>query len=159
MFQKMTLIVLLLAIVSCKDEKSNSIEQSAKADFLVGNWESKTEFGTLTESWIKASDSTFTGKSYFITLTNDTLHSESITLKDINENLVYEATVKGQNEDKAVAFALTNSKENSLTFENLKHDYPQKITYTKKSSTNLTAEISGKQKGELSSEKFEMTKK
>ncbi|WP_307293758.1 hypothetical protein [Flavobacterium sp. SORGH_AS_0622] len=46
-----------------------------------------------------------------------------------------------------------------MVFENPKHDYPQKITYTKGPNNTLTAEISGKLNGKPSSEKFVMTKK
>jgi hypothetical protein len=47
---------------------------------ILGNWESKSDEGTLTESWSKVNDSTFQATSYFIK-EKDTIHFETITLQ------------------------------------------------------------------------------
>lgn len=77
-------------------------------------------------------------------------------LQQIGEQLSYKANVRGQNDDKPVAFLLTETKENQLVFENPTHDYPQKISYTQVSKDSLVAEISGIQSGKPSSEKYIM---
>ncbi|WP_409417131.1 DUF6265 family protein [Flavobacterium sp. PS2] len=158
MTQKITFILLLLAVVSCKNAETPEKEKIKTADWLIGKWENVSPQGTLTETWSKVNDSTFQGSSYFIK-GKDTIHFESIKLQQKGENLTYNATVKGQNNDQAVAFELTTSTEKELVFENPKHDYPQKISYTKDANNTLTAEISGKLQGKLSSEKFVMVKK
>jgi hypothetical protein len=71
--------------------------------------------------------------------------------------LTYYATVLGQNNDKA-AFKQTNETPKQLTFENLKHDYPKKITYTHKTTIELAVKISGIQQGKPTSEEFIMKK-
>ena len=106
----------------------------------------------------KENDSTFNGNSYFIN-TKDTVHFESIKLTQKTEELIYVATVVGQNDDKAVDFKLTSDADNTFTFENPTHDYPQKITYKKVNETNLVATISGKQQGKESQESYPMSKK
>ncbi|BFM44254.1 hypothetical protein CFS9_28950 [Flavobacterium sp. CFS9] len=158
MFQKITLSVLLIAAVSC--QKKNSVEKDKikVADWLIGNWENKSADGVLTENWQKLNDSTFSGASYFIK-EKDTIHFENIVLSQKEETLTYFATVKGQNDDKPVAFQSIAESDKQLVFENPKHDYPQKITYTKGANNTLTAEISGNLNGKPSSEKFVMTKK
>jgi hypothetical protein len=115
--------------------------------------------GTLTESWKKLNDSTYVGSSYFI-LTNakDTLHNETITLSQNDEDLIYSATVQGQNNDEPVSFKFNPSIENELVFENPTHDYPQKISYKKVSNIKLVATISGTQQGKSSQESYPMTK-
>ncbi|KIC00131.1 MULTISPECIES: DUF6265 family protein [unclassified Flavobacterium] len=158
MTQKITLILLLLAVVSCKNAEAPEKDKIKTADWLIGKWENVSPQGTLTETWSKVNDSTFQGSSYFIK-GKDTIHFESIKLQQKGEDLTYNATVKGQNNDQAVAFELTTSTEKGLVFENPKHDYPQKISYTKDANNTLTAEISGKLQGKLSSEKFVMVKK
>ena len=75
------------------------------------------------------------------------------------ETLTYLATVKGQNDNKPVAFTSTNETENKLIFENPQHDYPQKITYTKGSNNTLTAEVTGRLEGKVTTERFIMVKK
>jgi hypothetical protein len=157
MFQKTTLLLLLLAIVSCKNSEANEKDQIKSANWLLGNWSAKMADGDLSESWKQLNDSTFQGGSFFIK-GKDTLHFESITLQQKGEELFYNATVKGQNENKAVTFKLTTKTAKQLVFENPKHDYPQKITYTLITKDSLVAAISGIQLGKPSSEKFGMKK-
>ncbi|MFE3869330.1 DUF6265 family protein [Flavobacterium sp. LS2P90] len=157
MFQKTTLILLLLAIVSCKNSDSNEKDKIKAARWILGNWGNKSADGKLSETWKKVNDSTFQAQSYFIK-EKDTLHFESITIQQKGEELSYSATVKGQNSDKPVTFKLTNSTEKQLVFENPKHDYPKKIIYTQINKDGLVAEISGTLEGKPSSEKFSMKK-
>lgn len=155
MFQKMTLLLLLLAIVSCKNTEATEKDQIKTANWLLGKWNTKIADGDLSENWKQLNDSTFQAESFFIK-GKDTLHSESITLQQKKEELFYNATVKGQNENKAITFKLTSKTEKQLIFENPKHDYPQKITYTLINKDSLVASISGVQLGKTSSEKYGM---
>lgn len=144
-------------MVSCKDSDANKNEKIKAASWLLGNWENKSADGNLTENWEKVNDSTFQAQSYYIK-EKDTLHFESITLQQKGENLTYTATVKGQNNDKPVSFKLKTATDKQLAFENLKHDYPQKISYTQITPDSLVAKISGIQQGKPSSEQFSMKK-
>jgi hypothetical protein len=157
MFQKTNFILLLLAFVSCKNSESNENEKIKSANWLLGKWENKIDEGSLSERWEKLNDSTLQAQSLFIK-GKDTLHFEAITLQQKGEDLIYSATVKGQNNNKPVSFKMTIESEKQLVFENPKHDYPQKITYTLISKDSLVAEISGIQLGKPSSEKFGMKK-
>lgn len=157
MFKKTTLILFLLAIVSCKNTETTEKDKIKSASWLLGKWDAKTADGTLSENWKKVNDSTFQGESFFIK-DKDTLHSESILLQQKGDELFYNATVKGQNDNKAVPFKLMTGNEKQLAFENPKHDYPQKITYDLINKDSLTASISGIQLGKPSSEKFGMKK-
>ncbi|TDE00816.1 DUF6265 family protein [Flavobacterium hiemivividum] len=160
MYKKITFLVLITIFVSCKKTDSDDPDQNEKdiiktARWLQGQWENKSEDGTLTETWKKVNDSTYNGHSFFLK-GKDTIHYETIVLQQIEEQLSYNANVRGQNDDKPVAFLLTETKENQLVFENPTHDYPQKISYTQVSKDSLVAEISGIQSGKPSSEKYVM---
>ncbi|KQO33167.1 hypothetical protein ASF10_19020 [Flavobacterium sp. Leaf82] len=157
MFQKITLLALVLVAISCQKKESVEKDKIKIADWLIGNWENKSPDGALSENWIKLNDSTFSAASYFIK-GKDTLHFENIVLAQKGETLTYFATVKGQNDDKPVAFPSTAESDKQLIFENPKHDYPQKITYTKGADNTITAEISGKLDGKVTTEKFVMAK-
>ena len=157
MFQKTTLILLLITIVSCKKSDETENDKIKVANWILGNWENKSPDGNLTENWEKANDSTFQATSYFIK-EKDTIHFETITLQQKGEQLIYSAIVKGQNDDKPVDFKLTTATEKQLVFENPKHDYPQKISYTQITPDSLVAKISGIQQGKPSSEQFSMKK-
>lgn len=158
MFQKITLLALVLAVISCQKKESVEKDKIKIADWLIGNWENKSPDGALSENWIKLNDSTFSASSYFIR-GKDTLHFENIVLAQKGEILTYFATVKGQNDDKPVAFQSTAESDKQLVFENLKHDYPQKITYTKGTDNTITAEVTGNLQGKVTTEKFVMAKK
>lgn len=152
-----TILVLLLVVVACKNSDSNKNDKIKASQWLLGKWESNSTDGFLQETWKKVNDSTFQATSYYIK-EEDTLHFETITLQQKGEELTYSAAVKGQNEDKPVAFKLTSSIEKQLVFENPKHDYPQKISYTQISPYSLVAKISGIQQAKSSSEQFTMKK-
>ncbi|APA00840.1 hypothetical protein BIW12_02370 [Flavobacterium commune] len=158
MMQKITLLLSILLIASaCKKNNNAEKDLIKKADWLIGNWENKTNLGTLSENWEKVNDSTFKAKSLFIK-DKDTIHNESIILEQKGENLNYTTTIIGQNDNKPIRFQLNEDIENELIFENLKNDYPQKISYKKTSKTSLTTQISGLQSGKSSSEKYNMVK-
>ncbi|SDW90552.1 DUF6265 family protein [Flavobacterium degerlachei] len=162
MFQKILFILLIITFISCKKSDSNSPEDTEKAKiktarWLIGTWENKSAEGNLKEIWNKVNDSTYEGQSYFIK-GKDTIHFEKIQLQQKGEELTYSPTVRGQNDDKPVAFQLTNVNDKELIFENPKHDYPQKISYKNVSKDSLVAEISGLQSGKPSSEKYLMKK-
>ena len=154
---KKTILFLLTSLLFISCQKSKEATKIVDADWILGNWESKSAEGTLTESWSKVNDSTFQATSYFIK-EKDTIHFETISLQQKGEFHTYAASVKGQNNDKAVQFTQTNKAPKQLSFENLKHDYPQKISYTQKNASNLLVEISGIQQGKTSSEQFLMVK-
>lgn len=149
----------ILMFISCQNKSEKKFDKLEKMNWLLGNWENEMPEGVLTETWTKENDSTFSGTTYFIINKKDTVHSEVIILRQLNDVLVYRPTVKGQNNDEPVDFKLSSESENSFSFENPKHDYPQKIVYKKVNETNLVATISGIQQGKQSSESYPMKKK
>ena len=150
------LLVAVALVISCKkSEKENKLEA---ANWLVGTWENKSDYGDMIEIWNKSNDSLYVGNSYFIKQ-KDTLHSESIELKQKGDVVLYIPTVKGQNNDQPVTFQLTKQTPKQLVFENPTHDFPQKIVYQQITADSLVATISGMQQGKVSSESFSMKKK
>lgn len=151
MKKAITILVLIFSFTSCKKtEKTNKI---ASMDWLVGKWENNSDQGNLSETWEKADSNSYKGQSYFIKA-KDTLHFESIHLKSTGENVLYTSTIKGQNNDKAVEYKLTNATAKQLVFENLKQDYPKKIVYRQITQDSIMATISGVQQGKASTESY-----
>lgn len=153
------IIVVCVLFLSCQPSSDKKFEQLEKMNWLVGQWENKMPEGILTETWTKTNDSTFSGTSYFIINKNDTVHSETILLTQLKDELIYSPKVKGQNDDKSVDFILTSNIENSFVFENPKHDYPKKIVYKKVAENGLITTISGIQQGKQSNESYPMKRK
>ena len=156
-FLKIASLFLIFSLVSCQNKSGNSgkHEKLATMNWLLGDWENKMEEGNLSENWVSKDDSTFVGHSYFIK-EKDTMSIESIELLQKGEDLFYIPTVKGQNNDKPVTFKLTTATAMEFTFENLAHDYPQKIVYKKAGPNDLIATISGTQQGKKSTESYPM---
>src|SRR5690606_32122460 len=147
-------IVSATLLISCKDTQVRE-RQISKADWLLGSWINATPNGNLSEHWQKENDSVYRGRSFFIKKT-DTIHSESITLTELNGELFYSPTVQGQNGNKPADFKMSAATAQQLVFENPAHDFPQKITHTKVANDSLGAETSGMQHGKPASEKFAM---
>lgn len=149
------------AIFSCNnstaDNNRKSFNELEKANWLIGEWQNSSPEGNATEIWAKQNDSTYSGKSYFIS-GKDTLSSETISLEQNGEELYYIPTVKDQNDGQAIKFIFTALTSKQLVFENPKHDFPQKISYTQITSDSLLAEISGAIDGKQESQKFQMTR-
>ena len=159
MVQKTTLLLLLIAFVSCNKSSSKSDKELIlAAQGLLGNWELKTTDGILSESWVKVNDSTYNGSSLFLK-GKDTIHHETIILQQLGENLTYKTRIKGQNNDDPIIFLYKETTENEFVFENPNNDYPQKIKYTTATPNKLTAEISGLQSKKQHSEKYTLGKK
>ena len=156
-FYTIALAALFLG-AGCKKATEKQPGQITKAEWLIGNWENKTENGTLSENWEKVNDSTFHGTSYFIKGT-DTLHNETVELSQKGDNLIYSPNVKGQNADLPVAFKMTSATANTLVFENPAHDFPPKISYKMIAKDSIVAEISCMQGGKPASESYPMGRK
>jgi hypothetical protein len=154
---KKTILSLLIILSFASCQKSKEVSKIVAANWLLGNWENKSADGDLLESWKKVNDSLYDGESYFIK-GKDTLHFEKIQMKQKGEALFYIATVKGQNNDKPVTFIHNDTIEKQLVFENPKHDFPQKIVYSRITKDSIIIQISGIQQGKPSSERFSMKK-
>jgi hypothetical protein len=151
-------LLIVILIVSCQKKSEKKFEKLEKLSWLLGNWENQMPNGILVENWKRENDSTYNGESFFINK-KDTIHYEYIQLIQNKEEVVYNAIVEGQNNEQAIPFILTSETNNTFIFENLKHDYPQKIVYKKINTNHLIATISGTQQGKFSSENYSMTKK
>ncbi len=154
--KKLIGLFIISLLLSCGKNK-NKFEKLKQMNWLIGNWENKLPIGTLTENWKKENDSIFIGQSFFIKA-KDTLHNENIELNQVGDDVYYIPTVIGQNNDEPVTFKLTTITTNQIVFENPKHDFPQKIVYSKITNDSIIATISGIQQGKASKESYPMKK-
>ena len=139
------------------ETKPKEISAIENAGWLIGKWQQTSSEGILTETWEKLNDSTYAGKSFFV-IGKDTVSSETIRIEQHGKTLLYIPTVKNQNNEQPISFVLTSSTTQQMVFENQKHDFPQKISYSQTNKTSLTAEISGLVNGKKKSQSFPMQK-
>lgn len=142
----LSILAFLLSIASCKND---SIDNIGHVKWLSGKWESKTPDGTLYENWERLNDSVMKGHAFAIA-DGDTTFSEQAYILRKNGVLVYSVTV---NEEQTTDFTLVSAGEEAV-FENLQHDYPQRIIYTKPVKDSLFARIEGVVDGVYTKEDF-----
>ena len=153
----------LIVVISCNKYDVNGrlikdYDELEKTNWLLGEWEKKDSLGTLKEIWNTLDDSTFAGQSYYIINEKDTVHYETVELIQDGDHLIYNATVKGQNNDEHVPFQKTIDEDSLVVFENPKHDFPQKISYKLVNPSEINISISGKESGKLSSQQYRLKK-
>jgi hypothetical protein len=125
--------------------------------WLIGTWKNVDGDFTTYEIWEKKSDKLFSGKSFSLQ-GNDTVFYESITLQQNGNETFYIPTVRGQNENKPVAFKFLKWQDGEFIFENKEHDFPQQIVYKNPQPDFLCARIQGKQDGKEHHEDFDFVR-
>lgn len=145
-------IVIALVITGWRAYDKHDLK---KAEWLIGTWESKTPRGSLFENWKKISDNEFAGKSYILK-NGDTTIFESIRIVEEEKQLFYIPIVKDQNGGQPVRFKLKQLTDSQMIFENLQHDFPQQISYSRIGTDSLLAQISGTKNGKDRKQGFPM---
>ncbi|MFY7900600.1 MAG: DUF6265 family protein [Chitinophagaceae bacterium] len=134
---------------------TNQKSDIKKANWLLGTWENKSQRGNIFETWTKINNQELFGKSYMLK-EKDTIVFETIQLVQEQNNVWYIPTVTNQNNNMPVKFSAKIVEDNTIVFENLQHDFPQLISYTKINADSLVAEISGIKNGMERKQKFPM---
>jgi len=113
--------------------------QSNFPEFLHGTW--KMENKEIFERWDLLNENSLKGFSY--SFENGQMRVlEYFDISRTKENVVYSATVLGQNNGKSIEFIQTGF-GNAIVFENPNHDSPKKIVYNKISDNELFVEVLG----------------
>lgn len=109
-------------------------------EFSIGTW--KVENKENYEVWNKLSPVEFSGEVYKL-IDNSKNISETLTLKIVENKIVYQATVPSQNDGKTIDFNLNTLIKITFSFENLQHDFPKKIQYKKIDQNKIFIQVLG----------------
>lgn len=109
--------------------------------FLAGTW--KIENKENYETWSLKDKDALEGSAYKIRNGNK-LIEEYLSIKVSGDNIIYTAKVVNQNNGQPIEFLLNKSVKDKFSFENLAHDFPKKIQYTKRNDTTLFVSVLGK---------------
>ncbi len=126
----------LVLITSCAEQPMDQF------DFLLGTW--KVEGKDQYEAWVKESQIEFSGHAY-ANMDRQIRILESITIKQTNDQIMYEATVPDQNEGQTIPFILNEEVKPCFSFENPGHDFPKKIQYCIISESVLDIRVLGEE--------------
>ncbi len=129
-------LALLTMFTNANAQSINSLS------WLSGVWVQQSPKFTIYETWELSSDyQSLLGKGITL-VNNDIVSEEEISITIVKGKLTYNVTVKNQNNGETIPFAATEQTQNHIVFENLNHDFPQKISYNKVSDQQLEVVIS-----------------
>jgi hypothetical protein len=122
------------------------------AGWLAGCWELRTGARVTTEMWMAPAGGLMLGASR--TVVRDTAREhESLRLSMREGKLTYTAIPSRQAE---THFAAIHVSDTALVFENLQHDFPQRIIYRKRGADSVVARIEGPRNGQTRGIDFPM---
>jgi hypothetical protein len=124
--------------------------------WLTGTWHWEKDGRSGTEVWMSPEGGTMVGMSRTISKGKTAEYELLLLRQDDKGGITYVARPVDQKE---VPFKMTSGSATEAVFENPKHDFPQKITYTLNADGSMLAAIEGKQKGKTRRLEFPFQKK
>lgn len=124
-----TVIIFIFIILTSFLYKKMQVDDPFKElQRLDGVWIMKKGNVAIGEAWVKVNDKLLQGSGFYLK-GNDTIVTERVALKKMNNEIVYTSTVMDQNNQQPVDFKLTSARNNIFVFENPVHDFPKRIVY------------------------------
>jgi hypothetical protein len=138
---------LLLPRLRAEDTRSPTVEQLA---WMSGAWEGTAGKASIEEHWTPVAGGTLFGVSRTI-VGGKTVAFEFLRIEARADGIFYVAQPNGR---PPTDFKLIKLEGQSVVFENLAHDFPQRIIYRKNADETLDARVEGERNGQLSGQDF-----
>jgi hypothetical protein len=131
--------------ISAQEQKAST----DRLDWMAGCWEFNTRNGAMviSEQWMKPAGGTLIGMSRTVS-GGKTVGWEFIRIVTDADGISYIAKPH-QSKDETI-FKIAKWSATELIFENLAHDFPQRIIYRNAGADSLFARIEGTRSGKLS---------
>lgn len=130
----LTSLCILCLLLACSENKLS------RADFIIGTW--KMEGKEQYEKWELSNNKELIGYSYTFK-DSQKIITETLSIKILENTVIFEATVPDQNEGKTIPFSLNNEIKDYLSFENIDHDFPKKIQYKRINENEIEVTVLG----------------
>lgn len=145
--------VLISVILSLFPFSGALADEADKLAWLAGHWVHKDIGEEVQENWLGPKG----GMLVAVNLTSNAGKTsfEFIRIAKKGTQLVYFASPQGR---PVTEFPMKQMDEQSITFENTSHDFPQRIIY-RREGEKLIARIEGMVKGNLRSKEWKFDKK
>jgi Tol biopolymer transport system component len=134
-----TAAVALGAIVSALPSATRQGSPIDRAAWIAGCWELRATNRLTHEMWMPPAGGSMMGASRTASLTA-TREFEHLRITTDGARLVYTALPSGQRE---TSFPSTQLSDTLLVFENLQHDFPQRIIYRRRGTDSVIARVEG----------------
>jgi hypothetical protein len=132
---------MLAAAAGLQAQDPAQVEQLA---WLTGCWEYKTGQRSVEEHWMAPRGRTMLGAGRTVQ-GEKLLEFELVLIREQDGRLAYQAHPSGQ---PSTVFLSRSIGEHDVVFENLKHDFPQRVGYTR-DGDSLLAWIEGPRNGQM----------
>jgi hypothetical protein len=114
-----------------------------RAAWLAGCWQRQTTNRVVDEQWMAPAGGVMLGMGR--TVIDGALREfEYVRISDVNGALVYHAEPSGQ---KPADFKSKSVTDQELVFEDLTHDFPQRVRYRRVTADSMVARIEGSMNG------------
>jgi hypothetical protein len=135
----------MLACLALRPIMSESETRIDQIGWIAGHWSVESRGRTIEEHWMRPAGKTMIGMGR--TVRGDkTVEFEYLQIRMEGEDLVYAAQPNGGS---PTQFRLVRSGPGEAVFENLKHDFPQRIIYRKQPDGSVHARIEGEADGKV----------
>lgn len=128
-------------------QETEAIERLA---WLSGCWTQSRANGVVEEQWMTPRGGSMLGMSRTV-IGGKTTEFEFVRIAIVDGALAYVARPSGQAE---TAFPVKSIEDGVVVFENLSHDFPQRIIYRRNADASVTARIEGTVNGEARGRDF-----
>lgn len=126
----------------------------ARLAWLGGCWKSANGEAGSEEQWMPGAGETMLGMGRTVKQGRTVSH-EFMQIHTVNNTLAFTAHPSGQRSE---TFPLLRMTDNEAVFENLQHDFPQRVAYKLENPTTLAARIEGMRNGTLRVINFPMNR-
>ena len=141
MFKFLSFLILMSCSVAIAQLQKPTVNDLA---WLSGCWEANLNGRELNEQWMKPSGQTMLGMGRTVA-DGKVREYEFLQIREEKEGAIYYvAKPSGQPE---ASFRLIKLQNKEVVFENLEHDFPQRVIYRLQSDGSLFARIEGMFKG------------
>jgi hypothetical protein len=143
---------ILLALVLASTVHSHPPEERPihRLGWLAGRWENVRPRLVMEESWLPPVGNTMLGVSRVVKGDSLVAH-EVVIIREVGSRLAYEAHPSGQ---APATFLSVTWNDSTVIFENLAHDFPQRIGYQRIGADSLYAWIEGPVRGSTKRNEF-----
>jgi hypothetical protein len=154
MFARCFSFFMLIVLTSDGTSLAQTRVSLDKLSWLSGCWEARELDTLIEEIWSKPGGGLMLGMGRTVK-NGKTVSFEFMQFREENESLVFMPQPQG---GARVSFPLKLAIAGRLTFENLKHDFPQRVIYERKTKWLLLASIEGTLNGKQERQEYPMIK-
>lgn len=154
-YKMVGLVWAMFAVVSVGNVVAQVKPDVAQLAWMSGCWELKKPTSTTHESWGRSTENLMIGTSQTVKGTKSVAF-EFLRIMSTPEGITYFA--QPSNAKEPTAFPAIKVTATEAVFENLKHDFPQRIIYKTDGPDKLNARIEGPMNGSLKGMDFAFTR-